>query len=148
MDNKSPQEKHEDLEQVVQESNEVLATFRGVFPFDIFPDEVIIDKQSITIIRHFFIGISQRVNSHFDDLVNSEVNLGPFFGSINVYSKYFTEGVERVNWLSRDGAQALHEILQGLLITRKEGVDLKDLSREEIIFKLRQIGKVSTSKGL
>lgn len=78
---------------------------------------------------------------HFDDLVNSHVNVGPFFGSLSIFSKYFTDGEEQVHWFSRRNAEKIHAILQGLLIAKKEGVDLKSLSKEELIPKLYQIGK-------
>lgn len=133
------------LDDIVQESNEVLARFKGVFPFDFFPDEVIIDKQAITIVRNFFFGVKGKIICHYDDLVNSEVNLGPFFGSFTIYSKYFTDGEEKVNWFSKGDAKKIHAILQGLLIARKEGVNLKTLSRGDILNKLYQIG---THKGL
>lgn len=138
--NMPDEQKKPTLDEVVQESNEVLVKFKGVFPFDPFPDEVIIDKQAITILRHIFFGVTQKITCHFDDLVNSEVNLGPFFGSLNVYSKYFTDGVETVKWFSRGDAAKIHAILQGLLIAKKEGVDLKNMTKEDILQKLYTIG--------
>jgi hypothetical protein len=106
----------------------------------LFPDEVSLDRQTLTITRNIFWGVQQKVICHYQDLVNSHVNLGPFFGSLNIYSKYFTDGEEQVNWFSKKDAEKMHAILQGLLITQKEGIDLKDLSREEIVAKLYSIG--------
>lgn len=140
----SPDEKPT-IDEVLEESNIVLAKFRGVWPFDFFPDEIIIDKQAVTIVRHWFFGVGQKITCHFDDLVNAEVNVGPFFGSLNIYSKYFTDGVEHVKWFSASDARRIHAILQGLLIAKKEGVDLKTVPNEEILGKLYEIG---THKGL
>lgn len=133
------------LDEVLEESNEVLAHYTGVWPFDFFPDEVIIDKKAVTIVRHWFFGVSQKITCNYDDLVNAEVNLGPFFGSMSIYSKYFTDGEERVNWFSRESARQIHAILQGLLMAKKEGVDIKSIPNDELINKLTNIG---THRGL
>lgn len=141
----SPKQSHEenkaDLDRIAFDSHDELAKFRGVWPFDFFPDEVIINRTNITIIRHYFFFVSQKIICHFDDLVNAHVNAGPFFGSLSIYSKYFTDGQEDIKWFSRNSAERIHAILQGLLIARKEGVDIKTMSKEEIIPKLYQIGK-------
>ena len=138
--NETREEEKTALDLLVQESNEIIARFKGVWPFDLFPDEVIIDKHAITIVRHIFFGISRKIICHFDDLVNSEVNVGPFFGSLKIYSKYFTDGEEDIKWFSRSDAATIHAILQGLLTVRKEGISLKDLSPEDIISKLYDLG--------
>jgi len=129
------------LDRIMEESNEILAHFRGVWPFDFFPDEVIIDKKAITIVRHWFFGVGQKITCHFDDLVNAEVNVGPFFGSLKIYSKYFTDGEEDIKWFSRGDAKKIHAILQGLLMAKKEGVDLHDIPNDELLTKLYKIGK-------
>lgn len=136
----NPTDEKPTIDEVLEESNIVLAKFRGVWPFDFFPDEVIIDKQAVTIVRHWFFGVGQKITCHFDDLVNAEVNVGPFFGSLNIYSKYFTDGVEHVKWFSAGDARRIHAILQGLLIAKKEGVDLKSVPNDEILGKLYEIG--------
>lgn len=138
---KAPEEQQADLDRIAIDSQEELARFRGVFPFDLFPDEIIINKTNITVIRHYFFFVSQKLICHFDDLVNSHVNVGPFFSSISIISKYFTDGQEDVKWLSRQDGEKVHAVLQGLLLSRKEGVDLKRLPKEEIIDKLIAIGK-------
>lgn len=138
MDN---QEQQADLDTVVEESNEILVRFRGVWPIDLFPDEVEIDRHTITVRNRAFWNVEKKSVCHYDDLVNSEINLGPFFGSISIFSKYFTDNHERVRWLSRKDAKNLQAFLQGILIARKEGVDLKGLTRNEIIAKLYTIGK-------
>lgn len=128
------------IDDVAKESKEQLAMFKAVFPFDFFPDKVVIDSQSITIVHNFFFGVKQKVMSHFDDLAHSELNVGPLFGSIKIFSKYFVDGEEQINWLTRRDASDLHAIIQGILISRKENVDLKSVPKEELIYKLHEIG--------
>lgn len=140
-ENPSPEAKKADLDRIAADSHDELATFRTVFPFDLFPDEIIINRTNITLIHNYFFFVSQKLICHFDDLVNSHVHLGPFFGSLQIISKYFTDGEEDIKWLSRKNAETIHAILQGLLIAKKEKVDLKGLPREEIISRLYQIGK-------
>lgn len=128
------------LSDIAEESGQELLRFRAVFPFDLFPDEIVIDSQSITIVHHLFFLVKQKVICHFDDLAHSEVNVGPLFGSIRIYSKYFVDGEERIGWLSRNAALKLHAIAQGVLIARKEGVSLKSVPKEELMDKLYKIG--------
>ena len=137
----TPHEDKIDLDEIARESHEELARFKAVWPFDLFPDEIIINKSNVTIIRHFFFFVEEKIICHFDDLINTHLNIGPFFGSIGILSKYFTDGREDVQWFSRRDAERLHAILQGLLIARKEGVSLRQLPKETIIEKLYAIGK-------
>lgn len=134
------QEKSDKLTTLAKESNEVLIAAKGVWPFDLFPDEISIDRQTITIIRNLFWGVQQRVICHYQDLVKSDLNAGPFFGSLNIYSKYFTDGEEKIKWLTKKDATTIHAVLQGLLIAQKESLDLKELPKEEVIAKLYSIG--------
>ena len=136
----SQQEKRDKLDTLTQESNEILISVKGVWPFDLFPDEIAIDRQTITITRNIFWGIHSRVVCHYQDLVKADLNVGPFFGSLNIYSKYFTDGEEVVKWFSKKNATTIHAVLQGLLIAQKEGIDLRELPREEVIEKLYSIG--------
>jgi len=135
----TPAENKADLDKIARDSHDELARFHGVWPFDLFPDEIIINRTNVTIVRHYFFFVSEKMICHFEDLVNSHVNVGPFFGSIAIFSKYFTDGEEDLHWFSRTNAEKVHAILQGLLIVKKEGVDISNVPKEEIIPKLYAI---------
>lgn len=123
-----------------KKSQEILVRVRGVWPFDFFPNVATLDRQKFVVKRNVFWGISKLISSHHDDILDSHLNLGPYFGSVLVHMKYMTNEVETINWLTRSDAKRLHGMLQGLLTAKKSGMDLTPLSTSELKKRLLQMG--------
>lgn len=136
-----PDKLSERFNEIASESQEVLISMKAVWPFDFFPNEIKLDRQTITIKRNYFFKVSKTLVSHHRDILNSNLNIGPFFGSLLINTKYLTHDEFTINWLWRDDALLLHEVLQGLLIAQKEEVDTKGLPKDDLIYKLREMGK-------
>jgi hypothetical protein len=115
------------LQAVVRESHTILAKARSVFPFQLFPDSVNIDRHKLTIVRRQFFGIEQKVSVPLENVKNIEADLGPFFGSITVTSDLFINNTQTVHFLWRDDARKIQKLVQGAVVAQGEGIDLNKI---------------------
>lgn len=140
MDTQQKQDKEDEFFEFAKKTKEVLIQVHGVWPFDFFPDVATLNRSMFIVKRNVFIGVSKTITCHHDDILDSHLNLGPFFGSVSIHMKYVTNGVEVINWLSRKDAIRLHAILQGLLAAKKNNLDINTLDREGLAERLEAIG--------
>ncbi|MEK7153621.1 MAG: hypothetical protein AAB834_06735 [Patescibacteria group bacterium] len=138
-------EKYEAERQLVQAisgSSEILAKATTVFPFMLFPDDVTIDRTQVTIAHRSFFRIGEVNSIRIEDILNVNANVGPFFGSLQIYTRFFnTKKPLIVNWLWRNDALRIKRILQGYLIAIKKGIDCTALSTKELSADLDELGK-------
>ena len=90
----------------------VLLRVRSMFPFQLFPDELIIKMDTITFVRRMGPGMSQEKTLHFDDVAQVEVGLGPIFAHLHVYPKLRTEEEFLIDRISRKDALAAEKMIE------------------------------------
>lgn len=134
----------EELINIAEESQEELISVTTVFPFNLFPDTITIDRQKISIIDREFFRTANIVSVKISDILNIESHLGPFFGSIKVYSKYFVDNFYEVNFLTRKDATSVHQLLQGYIIAIEKGIDCSKIDRRQLIILLNELGHPSS----
>ena len=122
----------DELKKVITHAHEVISNARTVLPF-LFPDEVILDRTQITIVKRTFILSSNVISIRIEDVLNVSAMLGPVFGSITVTSRVMNS-VDHydVGRFWRDDAQRMKQIIQGYLIARQNGIQTDHLSCEEL----------------
>ncbi|HET8670477.1 MAG TPA: hypothetical protein VFM05_07595, partial [Candidatus Saccharimonadales bacterium] len=128
-------------------SNELLAEATTVFPFTLFPDTVTVDRTQVTIAHRSFFAVGDITSIRIEDVLNVDTNVGPFFGSLKVYTRFFnTQKPYRINWLWRNDALRVKRILQGYLIATKKQIDCSALKTEELATMLDELGKGNAEK--
>lgn len=131
----------EELSKVVSQSHEAICKSDTVFPFTLFPDTVIIDRTKITVVNRVFFWVANIVSVKLDDILNVTSSVGPFFGSIEIHTRYFDPGKPyRVNYLWRKDALRIDRILQGYSIAREQHLDLSELETKELAKTLDELG--------
>jgi hypothetical protein len=115
------------LRAVVRESHTILAKAHAVFPFQLFPDRLNIDRHKLTIIHRQFFGIEQTASVPIENIKNIEADFGPFFGSITVTSDLFINNTQTVNYLWRSDAKRIQKLVQGAVVAQREGIDLSKI---------------------
>lgn len=141
-------------------SRDVLFSANTVFPLILFPDTVTLDREQLTIIHRPFFRMAKTTAIRIKDILNAEVDVGPFFGSLRVSSRYFagsdnqfagTDNSENakkpptINFLWRDDATKLHSMLQGYIIATQKGIDCAEISKEELMVLLRELGQTEAT---
>lgn len=136
------EDKHSSLRRVAAKSHEILAYARGVIlPVNLFPDTIAVDRTKVTIEKRSFFWSSQIISIRIEDVLNVAANLGPLFGSVTVSSRVMnsTDHYE-VSYLWRNDAAELKQIIQGYVIALHNGIDIAELSKQELLETLREVG--------
>ncbi|HWT55519.1 MAG TPA: hypothetical protein VN031_00635 [Candidatus Microsaccharimonas sp.] len=132
------------LRSVVRESHTILIKARAVFPFQLFPDYLNIDRHKLTIIHRQFWGIEQTVSVPIENIKNVEADFGPFFGSITVTSDLFINNTQTVHFLWRHEAKNIQKLLQGAIVAQREGIDLSKIEIKQLRKMLVDLGSGHT----
>ncbi len=135
----------EDLQTIVEKSHQILAAGRSVIvPMNLFPDTVIVDRTKITITKRSFFWSSEVITVRIEDVLNVTSSTGPFFGSLTISSRVMnsTDHYE-INYLWRNDAIYLKEMIQGYVIAHHNHIDTSHLDKNELVQTLLEIGRDS-----
>ena len=94
---------------------DVIHKVKSTFPFQIFPDELIIRKHKITLINRIGPRMSQVRDMHVPDIAQVEADVGPVFGHLHVIPKLRTEDPIIIDRLTRKEALMAREIIEDLI---------------------------------
>jgi hypothetical protein len=138
---KEHQKTIEEIKKLTKRSNEVLCSARSVFPFSLFPDDVVLDRTKLTITKRDFFMSSQVMSIRIEDILNVTTDVGPFLGSINVAIRIMnSDDHVSVNNLRRRDAIHLKHIIQGYVIAQHNKIDVAHLNRNELVETLTDLG--------
>ncbi|HVS78728.1 MAG TPA: hypothetical protein VHD84_00350 [Candidatus Saccharimonadales bacterium] len=140
-DEEEPGETHEKLIDITEKAHDVLFQADSVFPFTLFPDSLIIDREKITIVSRSFIQSAKTVTAPITSLISAEAEVGPFFGSLHITSKYFQDSTQSVEHLWRKDAEEAHRLLQGYIIANERGIDVMEIEKEDLKVLLNDLGQ-------
>lgn len=136
-----PEEDPEKLVNLTQNSQETLVEASTVFPFTLVPDTISVDREKLTIAKRSFYRIASVNSIPITDIQSVEVDVGPFFGTLRITSKYFVNNQRAVNFLWREDATKIHHLLQGLILAHQRQVDINTLDKEQLILLLDDLGQ-------
>lgn len=129
------------LKRLVRKSHEVLATARTVFLVKLFPDDIIIDRTKITIVKRSFFWSSSVISIRVEDILNVATEVGPLFGSVTIASRVMNSVDHfQIGFLWRGDAIFIKHIIQGYVFALQNNVDIGKLSRKELLDMLSELG--------
>ena len=137
---KDRDEERHDLAKVAKNAKDVLIKAQSTFPFVFFPDTIAVSRMKVAITRRAFFGVSEVISIQHDDILNVEVDAGPFFGSIKIYTRIYGSEPLLITFLSRKAAIEVKRIIEGLIIAHKQEIEYNDLSTDELLKLLRRLG--------
>ncbi|MBI4137558.1 hypothetical protein HY469_05855 [Candidatus Roizmanbacteria bacterium] len=129
------------LKDLMSKSDRIIFKTRSVFPFDLFPDEIIIDETKVSIITHSFFETAQVRSIGFNDIFNVILEYSIFFAKIKVIEVAFLNQPLEVEYLKKSDALRARRIIQGLIIAKKEGIDFGKILPSELVKRTEEVGK-------
>ena len=93
----------------------VLAHVKSIFPFKLFPDELIVKTETITLISRLGPGMQQSRTIHFDDVAQVEADCGPIFGHLHIFPKLRTEAPMLIERISRKDALSTERLIEEII---------------------------------
>lgn len=141
---KEHEKQNNKFQELVQKSDKILFRIRAVFPFDLFPDEVIVDVNKVNIIQNSF--LSKNMHSVFiKDISDVVVQTGILFACLSIIDFGFVENTIDIRYLDISKALEARRIIQGLVVSSRQGIDL---SKVEVTDLRRKVEKLGEMKGV
>ncbi len=137
---KNPSEEQK-LKIAIKESSQVLADASSVFPFMLFPDQIIIDRHKLTIIFRKFFSASDTVSVPLEDVRNIQATMGPLFGSLTITSDHFINNTQTITYLLRKDVENIQKLVQGAVLAIKEDVDINNIDTKALKDLLCKLGE-------
>lgn len=129
------------LEGRVQKTQNVLCRASAVWPLDLFPDVITIDRKKLTIEHKSFWGVKQTVSVRHSDITNVQAHVGPFFGSLIITSEHFINNIQKINYLQRSDVMKIQRLIQGMIIVHKEEVEMNSIDDKKLLELLNELGE-------
>lgn len=131
-----------ELKKAVHNARETLLTATTVFPFTLFPDTITLDREKLTISHRIFFQVAEVMSIRIEDILNVTADVGPFFGSIKVSTRFFdAQKPYHINFLWRQDALRIKRVTQGYIIAMQKGIDCSALPTDKLADMLDQLGQ-------
>jgi|SRR3990167_8638677 len=130
-----------ELTKLASESARVILDIKAVFPFNFFPDELMVDETKVSIHTNFFFYNKQVRSIEYSDIFNVVIQEGLFFAKLEIVDRYFSEQSITIEYLKKKDAVLARRIIQGMIIAKKKNIDLRSLPIHELMQKLDRIGQ-------
>lgn len=132
------------LNNLAEGAGKHLLKVKTAIPLNPFPTEIIVDTTKVNIIvREFF--FSKNIHSILlRDISDIVVETGPFFATLRIIDIGFTENSIDVGYLRTKDAIKARDIIQGLVVAHKSGVDLSKVQDEGLARKIEDIGSIES----
>lgn len=142
MSSKPPTSEAEKIDKLI-DSQLPIYRVQSFFPFDLFPDEIIVNQTEVSVILKHFFGSDRRYALNLKSISDVMVDSTPFFSTIKIVNKDYIENTVEVKFLKKDEALKMRKIIQGLIIANTRDIDLTKLTKEQIIEKTEKLGEIS-----
>lgn len=139
---KKEEENQQKFEELIDQSNKVLFELKAVFPFDFFPNKIIIDLNRVNIIIKEFFFSERRHSIDFKDIGDVLVETSPFFATLKIVDEGFPEGEIKISYLKKNEAIRARQIIQGLVTCKKEEIDVTKLEDTYLLEKIEELGRI------
>jgi hypothetical protein len=142
--NGKKQEETEKFEGILTKTNRVLYKTSTVFPFDFFPDDLVIDENMVHIVERTFFASEQIYSIPLRNIELINVESIPYFATMLIYHSRLRTEPTVIKFLRKDDATKARHIIQGLVLATTQGVDFSKLEVKDIIKKVEDMGKIKS----
>ncbi len=117
-----------------------LLKIKGIWPFDLYPDELIIQEKRIIVKQNYF---------PFYSIINSlpvirimvfEITHALFFSSVLIKGVYKDDLNATISWLKHSEAQKAKDLIDGLRLRDSESIEIMEREKKRVGEAIRLIG--------
>lgn len=136
---KNPQEQQ--LNDLIASSQKVMLQIDTVWPFDLFPDTLIIDPLKLTYTHRSFFMVEYTESILIEDLIEADVEEAPIFAALRLcFVSYPTRQIV-IKPLWKSQAARARELIAGLRVAHRKHLHIENLPTE----KFNKLGILQTS---
>lgn len=126
--------------ETLNQANEVLFEFETMFPFDIAPDKIVLDRFKISIIKKELLGNERITTIPLGGSMSVKVNTGPLTSQMILTDP--EQGEIKIENVSTEDAQHFRELIEGIVVGIRNGVNFLAMSKEELIKQVLNWGAI------
>jgi hypothetical protein len=139
---KAKEQNERRLDKLLNYSSTVIFRAKTVFPFTFFPDEIVITLNDVNVIFEEFF-LSKQVRSlSISKIAEVVATTGFFFAQVRIIDKEFSQMSITVDYLKIADAMKIKRLIQGLLFSSAEKVDLTKVGKEGLVNKIEELGRI------
>jgi hypothetical protein len=112
-----------------------------VFPFDLFPDALIVDPVKVTLVHKIFFASEQIKSILIKEIKYCILESAPFFSTIKLADNMMQPTTIVIKPVFKKEAMKAHDLIQGLLITAKQHVDTISIPSQKEIKHFEDLGR-------
>lgn len=131
------------LKSVVTESNRVLFRAKTVFPFDLFPNELVVQENKVDINYGLFFYSKTLISMPIANINMASASTSIFFGTLSIEIEGNNENPNKVTFLSATDAVRARRFINGLVLCYKDNIDLSSLDLDYVKKKVEEIGSTA-----
>ncbi len=114
---------------------------RSAFPFQLFPDELIIRVNHVDYFRNVFFASATMTRVLIPDIKSVMLHYNPVFATIEIVPMVPFKQQLRIKHLWKGQARKARRILSGLMETHQQGLDFTRYSHRDLVLMLSEIGR-------
>ncbi len=139
------EQKHEEkFDDLLERSEKILFRTKSFFPFDLFPDEIIVSVHKVDIIYNEF--LTRRIQPvYIQNIWDVFVDNGIFFSTLHLIDAGFANNTVVMNNLINKDAISAMKTIQGLVVAVKQNIDLTKIDSKDLVEKVRTLGTTKNS---
>lgn len=139
---KAEQKTEQKFEELIEKADNVLFKAESLFPLDLFPTKIVISIHKVDVIYNSF--LNRRIQPvYIQNISDVFINSGLFLSSLHIIDVGYTNHTLVVgNLHNRDALEAM-KIIQGLVVTSKQNIDLTKVNVNNFVEKIRSLGTPS-----
>lgn len=138
---KSQIETDKKLDEVLARSQKIIYRTSAFFPFDLFPDELVVDAEKVDIINRQFFWTKQVHSVQLNNIAEVSVETSIFFATLRLVEKGVMDyQMSTIRFLKKKDAYKAKQVIQGLIVATKENINLTAFPTDDLRRRLEIIG--------
>lgn len=138
----SPNKEEQKLHEMVSTDAQIMVSIQTIFPFQLFPTTLYVDRTKLTIDRMYFFGSHEIKTILIRDLLTITLETDLFFASLKIEDRLYPMDIEVIRHLPKSAAARFRAIAEGIRVGINEDIDLSQVPRKILINQAEKLGGV------
>ncbi len=140
MDNLVSTINEQQLESLLEREKEPLYTLSTIFPFVIFPTNILIYRNKVIIEKNIMFISKYEFPILIEDMKTITVSTNLWFASLLFEIKGFEPNPSLVSFLHTSEALEARKIIMGLMMLKRKKISTENISGQDLVENVKQIG--------
>ncbi len=138
-----PESHQQKFDRIINRSSEALLHIKTHLFFEMEPKEIIIDITKVSIVTKPFLGAKEVISVPVENISEVTIESIPMFATLRIHDKenQYGEKVHTIKFLKRNEAVLAQRVIQGLLVSKKNEIDLGWVEPNGLLQRLEELGK-------